>query len=281
LAAVDDLSLAIVQAATPYGGHRVLALAAEIALAQQFGVSRREVEEAALLAGVVPLRYLRNIGTIGLEGQLALLRAAVAVVGLGGLGGYVVEGLARVGVGRLIVVDGDRFEEHNLNRQLLSLEAVLGRPKAEVAKERVLLVNGAVSVEAHFCRLDEENGPAILGDAAVVVDALDNLPDRLRLQTLAARLGKPLVHGAIAGFLGQVTTIFPGAPGLAALYGENPALERGMEELLGTPPATPMLVAALEVQETVKLITGKGRPLSNALLLLDTESGEAHRLQLL
>ena len=114
-------------------GISVITLGKVDALAGQFGLTRREAEIALLELGVLPRRYLRNYGTVGLGGQLILLRSSVAVIGLGGLGGYIVEGLARVGVGRLILVDGDVFCDHNLNRQLFSSEENLGQAKASVA----------------------------------------------------------------------------------------------------------------------------------------------------
>lgn len=278
----DDgrLGEAIVGAAIEYGGRMMLPLAAGRQLAGHYGLSPREVEIAALRRGVAPLRYARNLGTVGPAGQIALLEACVAVVGLGGLGGGVVEGLARSGVGRIIAVDCDNFEEHNLNRQLLSSEAALGTPKANAASERVAAINAAVEVTAHCLRLGQDNAGEVLGPADVIVDALDNLPDRLVLQEVAAGLGKPLVHGAIAGFLGQMMVIFPGDRGLRALYPEGDVPRQGLEATTGTPAATPMLVAALQVQETVKLITGVGTPMRRCLLLLDTETGDFQRLEL-
>lgn len=248
--------------------------------AEEFGVSPATVERAALTARLGPERYRRNLGTVGFEGQRQLLEATVAIVGAGGLGGWIIEGLARMGVGRLIVVDGDRFEENNLNRQLGCTEAALGRPKAQVLAERVAQVNSAVEVSAHHAWLTLENAPTLLAGAQVVVDALDSLPARYLLQEAAARLGVPMVHGAIAGFTGQVMTIWPGEEGLRALYGPQPPSERGVEVSLGNPAATPMMIAAWEIQEAVKLITGAGRPLRRRLLLLDAENGEATELTL-
>jgi molybdopterin/thiamine biosynthesis adenylyltransferase len=90
-----------------------------------------------------------------------------------------------------------------------------------------------------------------------------------------------MVHGSIAGFLGQATTIFPDDLGLRALYGDGDQLpERGLEAVLGTPAATPMAVAAWEAQEVVKILTGRGEPLRNRLLVIDMESGTAQTLQL-
>jgi molybdopterin/thiamine biosynthesis adenylyltransferase len=250
-------------------------------LVAEFGYSVREVELAALEMEVVPERYWRNIGTIGLEGQSQLLRSTVAVVGLGGLGGFVTEALARMGVGRLVLIDGDVFEEHNLNRQLLSTEGDLGAHKAAIAEQRVAAVNGAVETESHAVDLTPENLPRLLKGADVVVDALDSLPTRLMLQDGAQDLGIPMVHGSIAGFLGQMMTIFPDDPGLHALYGVGDQLpEQGLEAQLGTPASTPMAVAAWEAQEVVKILVGCGVLLRDRLLVMDMESGSIELLQL-
>jgi len=274
------LAHAIGQVATPQDGLQVLFLADCIALQRQHHLNRRSVELAALEAGVVPLRYRRNIGTLGLAGQMALLRATAAIVGLGGLGGYVLEGLVRAGLGHIIAIDADKFEEHNLNRQALSSETNLGSAKALAAASRAAAVNAAVEVIPQVVRLTKENAPELLGEADVVVDALDNLPDRLMLQEMATGLGIPLVHGAIAGFVGQVMTVMPGDRGLFALYPDGQPPQRGLEQSAGTPAGTPMLVAAFEVQEAIKVITGRGELLRQCLLLIDCESGNVERIPL-
>lgn len=256
------------------GDLRVISLQQVRELSETSARPIREVESAALEADVVPRRYVRNVGTIGLEGQAQLLRSTAAIVGLGGLGGYVAEALARMGLGRLILIDGDVFEEHNLNRQLLSSEAQLGADKVQAAQQRIRAINGAVEVVGHAEMLRRDNLRRLLEGADVVVDALDRLPIRLMLQDGAQELGIPLVHGSIAGFLGQVMTILPGDPGLRGLYGEEPDLpEQGLEAQLGTPAATPMAVAAWEAQEAVKLLTGRGELLRNRLLIMDMETG--------
>jgi molybdopterin/thiamine biosynthesis adenylyltransferase len=249
-------------------------------VARATGISLRQAELAALDAQILPERYLRNLGTLGWEGQRRLLEACVAVVGCGGLGGAIIEALARSGVGRLVVVDGDSFNPHNLNRQLFSTMASLGRPKVEVAAERVAAINPAVEVTPHAVWATADNLPAILGPAQVVVDALDTPRDRLVLQAVAKQCGIPLVHGAIAGLIGQVTTILPGDDTLTRLYGVEPP-EHGAEAVLGTPAPTPMLVAALEVAEVLKLLTGQGEVLRGQLLYLDLESGSVDKLPLL
>jgi len=261
-------------------GVQVIPLAAVRALEQEFGLSRRMVELVALEAGVLPRRYLRSYGTVGLAGQIKLLRATVAVIGLGGLGGNVVEGLARMGVGRIIAVDGDTFVDHNLNRQLLSEEAALTRSKAEVARARVAAINAAVEVVAHAVHLTPQNVEELLGGADVVVDALDRLPARLMLQDGAQRVGIPLVHGAIAGYVGQVMTILPGDAGLHALYGGGELPAQGIEVELGCPAATPMMVAAWQVQEVMKILLGRGQLLRNRMMLMDAEWGTVEILEI-
>ncbi|BCV23570.1 molybdopterin-guanine dinucleotide biosynthesis protein B [Gelria sp. Kuro-4] len=281
---MTDLSVDLAAASqrVQVGGREfcVLPQAAAEKLAKGSQRSRREVERAALTAGIIPGRYLRNVGTVGISGQLRLLNATVAVVGCGGLGGLVVELLARMGVGTLVLVDGDVFEDNNLNRQLLCTEADLGKPKVMAAYERVLAINAAVEVRCHETRLTKENAAFLLGGADVVVDALDNLPSRFVLERAARRLQIPLVHGAIAGFLGQVLTIYPDDPGLAELYGPEGSRERGVEVETGNPAATPALVAAYQAQEVVKILTGAGEPLRRRLLYIDSAGGEVYTLNL-
>ena len=266
-------------------GVRTLAIPHLDEVAATHGLSRRQAEVAALELGILPLRYLKNYGTVGLQGQLVLLGSCVAVLGLGGLGGYVAEGLARMGVGRLTLVDGDVFCEHNLNRQLLGDEDNLGQYKALVAAEHVHRINRAVEVSAHSCYATRENLPSLLSGVDVVVDALDRLPARLMVQEVAAQMDVPMVHGAIAGWMGQVMTIFPGDVGLRALYGDGPVPEQGAEVEQGCPPASPMMVAAWQVHETVKILLGAGlvpggKLVRGRLLFLDAAVGEARTLAL-
>ncbi len=261
-------------------GVRIIRLQQAHKLGAEFNCPIRKVELTALEADVVPWRYLRNMGTIGPQGQAKLLQATVAVVGQGGLGGYITEALARMGVGHLILIDGDVFEEHNFNRQLLSAEAKLGTEKTRAARQRVAAINSAVAVNSHAIMLTQENLFLLLKGADVVVDALDRLPTRMVLQDGAQALGIPMVHGSIAGFLGQVMTIFPGDPGLRSLYGEQELPEQGLESKLGTPAATPMAIAAWEAQEVVKILVGRGDLLRHRLLVMDMESGTVEILRL-
>jgi molybdopterin/thiamine biosynthesis adenylyltransferase len=265
-------------------GRKVPTLAEEAAraIAAAAVVPLREVHRQALAAGVWPLRYQRNRDAIPLESQRAHCAACVAVVGLGGLGGQAALTLARLGIGRLLLVDADRFDETNLNRQALSDTAALGRQKSERAAEAVAAANPAVEVAASAARLGAGNAVDLLRGAAVILDALDNAPDRLVLEQAARELGVPLVHAAVAGFEGRLMTIFPGDRGLRLLYPEGAPPPRGerSEAVLGVPAPAPAVLATLQAMEAVKLITGRGRPVRNAMLHLDLEAGTLERFAL-
>lgn len=201
-------------------------------------------------------RYLRNHDAISEEEQAFLATKRVLVVGCGGLGGMVIECLARIGVGYLRVVDGDVFEESNLNRQLLSSTMNLGRPKTLAARQRVMAVNPLVEVDAVQAELTVENARQLLGECDVAVDCLDNIPARLVLQEAAKEAGIPVVHGAVAGWLGRICVIRPGEDLLTLLYPE-PDEMRGEERLAGTLSFTAALTASWQSAETVKLLLGK------------------------
>ena len=260
-------------------GQRTLSADRLEALAEACGLSRHQAETGVLELGILPQRYARNVGTVGLGGQLVLLRSCVAVVGLGGLGGYVVEGLCRMGIGHLVLIDGDVFFDHNLNRQLLSQEGYLGRKKVEVAGERIRAINGAVKATLHAEYATRESLPRQLTGVDVVVDALDRVQTRLTLQDVAAEVGVPMVHGAIAGWMGQVMTIFPGDDGLRTVYGSADGAQQGAESILGCPPASPMMVAGWQVHETVKILLGKGDLLRGRMMFMDAEMGTTRILQ--
>jgi molybdopterin/thiamine biosynthesis adenylyltransferase len=261
------------------GGVRTLSFEHLRILASEAGITMREAEIVVLELGILPRRYLRNAGTVGVQGQLALLQSSVAVVGLGGLGGYVVEGLARMGIGRLVLLDGDVFCDHNLNRQVLSSEPLLGVSKATVAGERVRQINRATQVECLAELATPENLLPLLSGVDVLVDAVDRLPTRMMLQDVAAQANVPMVHGAIAGWMGQVMVILPGDRGLRALYGDGPLPAQGAEAELGCPAASPMMVAAWQVHETVKILLGMGDLLQGRMLFIDASTADVRILQ--
>ncbi|HBA88791.1 MAG TPA: thiamine biosynthesis protein ThiF [Geobacter sp.] len=233
---------------------------------RRFGVTFAEAEAAILTLGLFPSRYQRNRETISNEGQLALLQSCVAVIGCGGLGGYIVEELARLGVGRIVAADPDVFEEHNLNRQLLSRIDNLGEPKVAAAAHRVAEINPAVQLVPHRKALGVENGRELLSGVTVAVDALDNVQSRLELAELCRELAIPLVHGAIAGWYGQVATQLPGDD-ISIYLASAAGGSKGVESRLGNPSFTPAVVASLQVAEVCKVILGQGEPLSGRMLI--------------
>mgnify|MGYP001469362474 CR=1 FL=1 len=260
----------------------VIGLKATASIASSQGISAREIEIAALRHGIIPCRYLRNIGTIGVNGQIRLLQSTVAVVGAGGLGSTVIELLARQGIGHLITIDDDCFAEQNLNRQLMSTEGNLGEYKVIAAAKRVNEINSATTVTTFRERLTGENAQRLLGGAQVVVDGLDNLPSRLVVERACHQLAIPYVHASIGGFAGQLMTIFPGDVGLSSLYGSSSDTmpEQGIETRIGNPPATVAIIAALQVQEVIKIITGVGAPIRNQILLIDVREYAVDKVDL-
>jgi len=225
-----------------------------------------------------PQRYLRNLLSISPEEQARLAECRVLVVGCGGLGGFVLEYLGRLGVGFLRVVDPDTFNEGNLNRQLLSSSLNLGKPKVLAAQQRMQAVNPLARVEGHQTLLTEENAAELLSDCQLAVDCLDTIPARRTLQKACAEAGLPLVHGAVGGWLGQVCVIQPGENLLDLIYPE-PSVEHGEEYEQGTLSFSAGMVAAVQAAETAKLLLGKPG-LRGELLVLDLLNASFQRLRL-
>ena len=253
----------------------------EKTIAAQADKSLREIECAALDLKIVPERYSRNRKHLSCEEQLRLLNSHVAVIGLGGLGGTVTEILARLGVGTLTLVDGDTFDESNLNRQVLSSPARLGQQKAVAAEERVAEINPAVTVRAIAEFFTAENGPAILTDARLVADCLDTIGDRLVLQDICRRTGIPMVSAAVGGTSGQAIAVFPGDPGLQRIYGAgDKAPARGIEASLGTLPFSAIYMAAVECAELTTILLGRPPELRNRLMLAEIGEHTAEVIRL-
>lgn len=211
-------------------------------------------------------RYSRQLPMIGARGQIELASSTVAVVGLGGLGSLVSYYLAAAGVGRLLLIDGERVELNNLNRQILFTTRDVGRWKAEVAALRLRELNPDIEVEPVKGMINADNVDEILDGADVVVDGLDDWRARLVLDEYSQRTGKPLVHGAVDGFYGQMTVIVPGKTPCLACLAPKDLGYRGCRAALG---AAVGLVAVLEALDTIKLLTRMGNPAIGRLLVVD------------
>jgi len=259
----------------------ILSLPDRDAIASALGLQKREVEAAALNLEVWPQRYLRNAGSLGIAGQKKLLESRALLIGVGGLGGTIAQLLARMGLGRLVIADGDIFSEDNLNRQAFCFEETVGVSKVRVARSEILKINSSTEVEIFEGFVAEKELSSLIQGIAVAIDALDNMPSRFRLEKTCREARTPLVHGAVAGFTGQVTTIFPDDIGFRAFYGDpKTAPEKGIELELGNLAGIVSAIASLQVQEAIKIITGLGRPLQNRLLFLDSLNGSAETISL-
>ncbi len=251
------------------------------AIAASSGVSRRAVEIAALGLEVWPQRYLRNAGSLGTSGQKKLLESKALLIGAGGLGGTIAQLLARMGLGALVMADGDTFSEDNLNRQAFALEPTVGSSKVRVARTEIARINAATEVEVFEGFAAEKEFSDLIKGVQVAVDALDNMPSRFRLEKACREARIPLVHGAVAGFTGQVTTIYPEDVGFRAFYGDpQNAPEKGIEVELGNLAGIVSTIASLQVLEAIKVLTGLGRPLRNRLLFIDSLNGSAESISL-
>lgn len=253
-------------------------------LALRFGIDGRSVEIAALENGVYPERYARNFKTYDTWDQIQLLKSSVTVVGLGGLGGSVLEWLARAGVGQMRLVDGDRFEHHNLNRQLLCTQHRIGTSKAQAAAERVCSINSSISIETHADFLESDNATRLINGSDAVVDCLDTITSRFILESAAKEAGIPMVSAAVAGLSGQVTTIYPQDQGLQLIYGSEEDLPsaKGAERTLGCLPQAVGLIAAAESGEVIKVLLGRNEQmLRNKMLLVDMSTNTFDVLSLI
>ena len=198
------------------------------------------------------LRYTRNIPALTVEECRTLGRKKVLVVGCGGLGGHILDQLARIGVGAIRAVDGDVFEETNLNRQLLSTVPLLGIPKAKAAEDHIRRVNPAVAAEGVTVFLTAENAEALLTGCDLVLDGLDNIPARRMLASACEKAGIPYVYGAISGWVAQAAVSLPGDGLVDILFPEE--IEIRDKSVLSF---TPALCAAMQVSLAVKLLVGR------------------------
>lgn len=212
-------------------------------------------------------RYSRNVSAITEEENRRLQSFKVCVIGCGGLGGYVIEMLGRIGIGTITAVDCDVFDETNLNRQILSDTTNLGHGKALAALERMRKVNPDVVLNNVDLRFDSTSGEEIIRGCDLVVDALDNPQGKRLAGVICSKLNIPLVHGAIAGWYGQVTTVYPGDGIMDVMCKEGSAC--GVEKALGNPPFTPALLASVQVAEVIKVLLNKGDTLRNKMLYVD------------
>ena len=209
--------------------------------------------------------FQNNLGVMTTEELMNVQSKSMMIVGLGGLGGHVADILVRLGVKHLMLVDFDVFESSNLNRQLYSNRDNIGDYKVNVLKANLRKINPECMIHVSIERIEdlvEDN----LKHIDIIIDAVDSPQTKVHIAELANRLNVPLLHGACAGWYGQMGIILPGCTLVHDMYGKK---EVGLEKELLNPSFTPAAIAALMVAELVKFILKKERSTINQLRLID------------
>lgn len=217
-------------------------------------------------------RYRYNIllSGVGEEGQKRLLSSSALLVGTGGLGSPAAYYLAAAGVGRLGLIDPDRVELSNLQRQILHRTADIGRLKAESGREKLLALNPGVEVEIFPEPLSPANAAALVSRYDIVIDCTDNFAARFLINETCLSLGKPFIYGGVLAFAGQLMTIVPGkGPCLRCLFPREPGPEAPSTRELGVLGAVPGVIGALQATEAIKYLLGLGDLLVGRLLVYD------------
>ena len=220
-----------------------------------------------MLTGDELKRYDRQIMIpgIGEEGQEKLKRARVVIAGGGGLGSPVAIYLAAAGVGTIRIIDHDRVELSNLNRQVLHWDEDVGRKKVDSAAEKLERLNRGVEIEAVEETIAEANISELVAGFDLIVDAMDNLPTRYLLNKAAIENNIPFFHGAVYGLEGRAMTVIPGRTAcLGCVYrGTIP------QEKFPVIGVTPAVIGCIQATEVIKYVTGIGKLLANRLLVYD------------
>lgn len=226
-------------------------------------------------AGAWQERYARHLRlpAVGAEGQRKLAAARIALVGVGGLGSPIAYYLAAAGVGQLRLIDADRIERSNLQRQILYQDDEVGRAKVECAAARLGAFNPDVRFEPIAERLSDANAPRLLDGVDVVIDGSDNFPTRYAVNRACLRAGIPWVYGAVERFQGEVAVFDPrrrgSTPCYACIYPQQdapPALSCAEAGVLGVLPG---LIGIVQALEALKLMLAIGTPLLGRMLRVD------------
>jgi molybdopterin-synthase adenylyltransferase len=212
----------------------------------------------------------RQKGILNKEEQLMLKNSKITIIGCGGIGGAAIEMLARMGVGKLRIVDKDVFDLSNINRQLMSNMKNVGRPKTEVTEYEIRSINPFLEVKSFNEEMNHKNVSKIINGSDLVVDALDNLLSRILVSRCAEKLDIPFIHGAIHGTMGQITVFTKETPTYEELFKLPSSGNKLTDKMVAkvnkldqeVPPVlgpVPNIVGCLQAFEVFKLISGKGR----------------------
>ncbi len=221
----------------------------------------------AMLDDTERARYDRQmrLPDFGEDGQRRLKKAKVFIAGVGGLGSPVAAYLAIAGVGNIRIIDHDIVENTNLNRQILHWTSDVGKTKTASAKEKLDQINPHVNIDAISDEIRTDNAHRLVGDAGIIIDALDNFSARYALNRVAIDKKIPYVHGSVYGLEGRLTFIMPGeTPCLKCIFPKPPP--EGIVPVVGT---TPGVIGCMQAAETIKYFTGIGTLAKNKLIVYD------------
>ena len=229
-------------------------------------------------------RYQRQIvlPDFGPEGQEKLKNAKVLVVGVGGLGSVAALYLTAAGFGTVGLVEQDTVSIHNLHRQVLYREDEVGQPKLALAVKTLHRLNGNVNLVPHDCFLLPENARNIIAGYDLVLDCTDNFPARYLINDICIELGKPFVYGSIGDTQGQLAVFNYQSPAsnYRVLYPSEKELVARGNVNKGVMGVLPSVIASLQVNEAVKIITGVGEVLKDTLFTIDLATMETHKFRL-
>lgn len=223
----------------------------------------------------IPQTFQANFGVLNEKDFQKLTNIHVLVIGVGGIGGNLVNGLIRLGVQHVTLVDFDTFDATNLNRQLFSHMETINYPKCTIIQQELLKINPNLLIRSFSSRI-QEIGEEEFYDVDYIMDAVDDIPTKLYIEDLATELDIPVLHGSCAGWYAQVGWIMPGKNVLHKLYQNQ---EKGIEQELMNPPFAPSATASYMVSEFLKMIQQSPNTVINELLLIDLDNNELHRLK--
>ncbi|MCK5761382.1 MAG: ThiF family adenylyltransferase [Candidatus Izimaplasma sp.] len=210
-------------------------------------------------------QYSQNMGILNQEEFSIIQDTRVLLIGAGGLGGYLANGLIRLGVKNLTIIDFDSFEESNLNRQIFATIPSLNKSKVTITKEKLLEINPHANILAIHSKYDNTIDEAIFGNIDIIFDGVDNIETKLLIEAHCAKYKKPLIHGAIGGWYGQIGIILPNSFILKDIYKNK---TKGIEDTLKSPTFIPAIVGNMMISEFIKFILGK-EALTNRILYID------------
>ena len=257
-------------------GINVLKMESVRELAKKSGYSIKQAELYLLEQNILPYRYIGTAKFTGLQGMISLLKSRVAIIGCGGVGGFVCELCARLGVGEILLFDGDVYEESNINRQIGCIEENIGKYKAEVMADRIKDINSGVEVFYKNTYLQKPHFTTELSGCDVIIDSVDNIQDSLDISNACKEMMIPFIHGCIGNSSINVGVSMPDVNFLENIY----SYDNTNDKLMGSPATTVMICAALQVGELVKIICEIGESLSGYLLHYNWLSNDLIKIDL-